>query len=119
MQQRFNREELENIRAANPIETVAARYTDLKPAGRNRLKGRCPFHQDDTPSFMVYTDQQSWWCYGCEAGSSLRGKQDVFKFIMVAEKVSFPEAVRRLSAGVPQGSGRPLPKPAVKAAPPE
>lgn len=31
----------------------------------NRLVGRCPFHQDDTPSFTVYPDSDTFWCFGC------------------------------------------------------
>jgi DNA primase len=95
-----DREAVERVRQANRLEAVAARYTDLQPAGRDRLKGRCPLHHDDTPSFFVYVAQQRWWCYGCQAGADLPGPHDVFKLVMLAENVTFTEAVARLSAGV-------------------
>ena len=107
----LNREQVERIRWANRLEDVVAGYTQLRPGGRNRLKGLCPFHREESPSFVVYTDQQSWWCYGCQAGSDIPGGQDVFKFLMLAEKVSFPEAVDRLSAGVPTDMPVPVPPP--------
>ena len=97
------RDAVERARQANRLEEVAARYTTLQPAGRHRLRGRCPFHQDDTPSFIVYVDQQRWWCYGCQAGHTLPGPHDVFKLVMLAEQVTFSEAVARLSPGVPVG----------------
>jgi hypothetical protein len=54
------------------IAVVAARYTDLKPAGHNRLKGKCPLHQEKTPSFYIYEDTQRWRCYGaCASGGDV------------------------------------------------
>ncbi len=87
-----NRDEIESVRANNPIDQLIARYIELRPSGR-RLVGRCPFHEDSTPSLVVYTHNQSWYCFGCDLGG------DVFKFVELIEKVSFVEALQKLSSG--------------------
>ncbi len=77
----------ERVRAANPIQVIAARYTQLTRAGR-QLKGLCPLHQEDTPSFVVYPEQGRWWCYGaCQTGG------DVFKLVMLKEGLNFKQAL--------------------------
>jgi len=91
MGMRNTREEIEAIRANNPIEQVIGRYVELRPSGR-RLVGRCPFHEDPTPSLVVYTHNQSWYCFGCDVGG------DVFKFIQLIEKVPFAKALQRLGS---------------------
>jgi len=54
------------------ITAVASRFTDLKPAGHQRLKGQCPLHQERTPSFYIYEDKQRWRCYGaCAEGGDV------------------------------------------------
>ncbi|MBI3913768.1 MAG: toprim domain-containing protein [Chloroflexi bacterium] len=88
---RKTRDEIEAIRANHPIEQVIGRYVELRPSGR-RLMGQCPFHDDPTPSFVVYVHNQSWYCFGCDVGG------DVFKFIERIEKVSFAQALQRLSS---------------------
>jgi len=100
MSRKFTRDEIERIRTGHRLENVISRYTDLKSAGRDRLKGLCPFHEDTDASFFVYTDNQSWYCFGCHAGRDIPGSHDVFKFLMVAERVTFPEAVERLATGI-------------------
>ncbi len=83
----------ERVRAANPIEVVAARYTELMRAGR-LLKGRCPLHEEDTPSFVVYPEQGRWWCYGaCQTGG------DVFKLVMLKRGLNFKDALQALDTG--------------------
>ena len=53
------------------IADVAARFTSLEGRG-NRLKGRCPLHQERTASFYVYVDTQRWRCYGsCAEGGDI------------------------------------------------
>jgi len=53
------------------IEDVACKFTDLQGSG-NRLKGRCPLHEERTPSFYVYTDSQRWRCFGaCAEGGDV------------------------------------------------
>jgi len=85
------RDDIETVRANNPIEQVIGRYVELKPSGR-RLLGRCPFHDDPTPSFVVYVHNQSWYCFGCDLGG------DVFRFVERIEHLSFTEALQRLGS---------------------
>ena len=86
------RQRIETVRANNPIEQVIGRYVELRPGGR-RLVGRCPFHEDRSPSLVVYPDNASWFCFACDLGG------DVFAFIKRIENLSFDEAVRRLDSG--------------------
>jgi DNA primase len=79
------------IKDQNPIEEVVARHgVSLRRQGR-RLVGRCPFHEDQHPSFVVYPETSSFYCFGCAAGG------DVIDFLRRSERLSFQEAVRRLS----------------------
>ena len=50
-------------------------------------KGLCPFHDEKTPSFNVRSEPPLFHCFGCGEGG------DVFKFVMLRERASFPEAV--------------------------
>lgn len=74
----------------------------LKRAGSN-FKARCPFHEEDTPSFVVSPTRQTFHCFGCGVGG------DVFSWLMKREGMSFPEALRVLAqrAGVPLTFDRP------------
>jgi len=85
------RDAIESVRANNPIEQVIGQYVELRTNGR-RLVGHCPFHDDPSPSFVVYLNNQSWFCFGCDVGG------DVFKFVQLIERVSFVEALERLGS---------------------
>ena len=89
-------ETLENIRARLNIAELVSEYVPgLQRAGRN-LKGRCPFHQERTPSFIVSPERQTFHCFGCGEGG------DAFTFLMKIENLSFMEAAEKLAdrAGV-------------------
>ena len=58
---------IEELKYRNDIEDVISGYVTLKRAGSN-LVGLCPFHSEKTPSFYVYPDTQSFYCFGCGAG---------------------------------------------------
>ena len=73
------------------IETVIAPYVNLKRRGKN-LVGLCPFHGEKTPSFTVYPETASYYCFGCGAGG------DIFTFIKTAENLDYIEAVRKLES---------------------
>ena len=61
-----------NVKAAIPVEELAARFTVLHPIGPDRLKGKCPLHEERTPSFYVYQDKEYWRCYGaCARGGDV------------------------------------------------
>lgn len=82
--------EVEEVKSRLNIVELVGRYVALKPSGQ-RFKGRCPFHPDDTPSFLVSPDKGLWHCFGCHAGG------DAIGFLMKIERLSFPEALTRLA----------------------
>ncbi len=88
----MSRDSKELIRERLPIAEVVGEVVSLKPAGRGRLKGLCPFHSEKTPSFHVLVDRGFFYCFGCQA------KGDVFDFVMRTQALSFPEALRLLGA---------------------
>lgn len=57
-----------------------------------RFISLCPFHREKTPSFFINDQRNNYKCFGCGAGGS------VFRFIMEMDRISFPEAVRKLGA---------------------
>ena len=62
----------ERVKAAVPVEDLAGRFTDLKPAGPGKLKGRCPLHDERTASFYVFADSGRWRCFGrCAEGGDV------------------------------------------------
>ena len=78
------------------IVEVVGRYVSLKRSGRT-YKALCPFHQERTPSFVVFPHTGTWYCFGaCGEGG------DIFAFVMKAEGVSFADALAMLAreAGV-------------------
>jgi DNA primase len=82
---------LDQIRHANDIvDVVGSRMPDLKRAG-GAFKALCPFHKEKTPSFQVNPQRQLFKCFGCGVGG------DVFKFVMLWDRVTFPEAVEQLA----------------------
>jgi DNA primase len=89
---------IDQVRTSTDLVDVVSQYVPLKPAGKN-FKGLCPFHKEKTPSFNVSRERQIFHCFGCGEGG------DVFKFLMLYEKMSFTEAVRHLAAR----AGLPMP----------
>jgi DNA primase len=96
---------VEAIKRRLSLKEVVSRYVALKPAGRGRWKGLCPFHQEKTPSFYVDEEKGLFHCFGCKAGG------DLFAFVERIEGLDFPAALERLAeeAGVelPQKPGAP------------
>ena len=81
---------LMELRSRADIETTISSYVNLKRAGRIS-KGLCPFHGEKTPSFTVYPDTQSYYCFGCGNGG------DVITFIKNIENLDYIDAVRFLA----------------------
>jgi DNA primase len=77
------------------VDLVQTYVPTLKRAGRS-WKGNCPFHQEKTPSFVVFPDSQNFHCFGCGKGG------DIFTFFMGVEHVEFRDALKELAnrAGV-------------------
>ena len=82
--------QVERVRQASDIIRVVSEYVPLRKTGVNHT-GLCPFHSEKTPSFAVHPTRQIFHCFGCGEGG------DVFKFVMLIERVSFPEALRLLA----------------------
>lgn len=87
---RISDDVLRSIKERCPIEETISRYVTLKPNG-SRFVGLCPFHSEKTPSFTVFSDTQSFYCFGCGAGG------DVITFVMREESLEYPEAVKLLA----------------------
>ena len=81
---------LYQLKQANPIDAVMGSYVRLVRAG-SLLKCQCPFHSEKTPSCVVYTQNNSFYCFGCHAGG------DVITFIMKIEGLQYMDAVRMLA----------------------
>ena len=81
---------INEVKERNDITEVISGYVSLKRTGRNS-KGLCPFHSEKTPSFMVYPDTASFYCFGCQVGG------DVIGFIRKIENLDYVEAVKFLA----------------------
>lgn len=86
----YPRELVETIKDRSDIVDVIGTYVVLKRAG-TRYNGLCPFHSERTPSFTVFPENQSFFCFGCEAGG------DAFTFIMRAENLDYKGAIEFLA----------------------
>ncbi len=83
---------VDEIKERLDIVEVISQYVSLKKSGRN-YKGLCPFHNEKTPSFVVFPENQSWHCFGaCSTGG------DIFSFMMKRENLDFSEALALLAA---------------------
>lgn len=77
------------IKAAVPIEALAVRFTELRPAGPGRLKGLCPLHQESTPSFYIWTEKGTWRCFGaCAEGGDVI-KLATLRFALTPKEAAF------------------------------
>jgi DNA primase len=81
------------VRQAADIVDFIAQVTPLKLAGKS-YKGLCPFHREKTPSFTVDRGKGLFYCFGCGTGG------DVFKFLTLTERFTFPEAVEHVASRV-------------------
>jgi len=81
--------EIERLKSAIAIEDLVARYVPLRRSGQHCV-GRCPFHEDNNPSLVVYPASQTFHCYGCQAHG------DGLAFLMRVEHLTFPEALNVL-----------------------
>src|SRR6266576_4357355 len=79
------------------VDLVKVVHEHVRLTKRNReLWGLCPFHQEDSPSFKVNPQMQSWYCFGCQRHG------DVFTFVELIEKTDKRGALQTLAerAGV-------------------
>ncbi|MBX3000963.1 MAG: DNA primase [Caldilineaceae bacterium] len=81
----------DEIKARIDIVDFISRYVPLKRAGRS-YKANCPFHQEKTPSFVVFPESGTWRCFGaCATGG------DIFSFLMKRENMDFRDAIQELA----------------------
>lgn len=81
---------INEIKYRNDIEATISQYVNLKRRGKN-LVGLCPFHSEKTPSFTVYPESASFYCFGCGVGG------DVFTFTGLIENLDYIESVKLLA----------------------
>jgi len=81
---------INEIKYRNDIETTISQYVNLKRRGKN-LVGLCPFHGEKTPSFTIYPESGSFYCFGCGVGG------DVFTFTSLIENLDYIESVKLLA----------------------
>lgn len=93
------------VAAANPLPSIVGAVIPLKAAG-SEWKGKCPFHNDGSPSLTIYRGGSRWYCFGCGKGG------DVIDFVRELHQVEFREAASMLAAGdMPAVSLAPIDKP--------
>lgn len=86
----ITKEIIEKVKDAANIVDVVSEYITLKKQGIYYV-GTCPFHEDHDPSLKISPNRGTYHCYACNS------KGDTIRFVQEIERVSFPEAVRRLA----------------------
>ncbi|HVT44409.1 MAG TPA: DNA primase [Thermoanaerobaculia bacterium] len=84
---------ISQVRQSADIVEFVSQVTPLKMAGKS-YKGLCPFHREKTPSFHVNREKGFFYCFGCQTGG------DIFKFLTLTERLTFPEAVEHVASRV-------------------
>ena len=88
---RFTDDSRDRVRDAVDMIAVVSDHTELRRAGASEYVGRCPFHDERTPSFGVNPIDKVYYCFGCQASG------DVFTFVMETEGLDFPGALQTLA----------------------
>lgn len=111
---RIPEEVINQVRTATNITDIISEYVELHQQGRN-LFGRCPWHDERTPSFSVNEQKQIFHCFSCGRGGN------VFQFLVEMKNISFPEAVIEVAnqshVDIDQQYTQPATKPISKYAP--
>jgi DNA primase len=81
---------VEDVKAASDIVAVVSARTQLRKTG-GRYMGRCPFHEERTPSFSVNAVEKFYYCFGCGA------KGDLITFVRETEQLDFAGAIEWLA----------------------
>jgi DNA primase len=88
---RFTADSRDRVRDAVDMLALVGDHTELRRAGTTEYVGRCPFHDERTPSFGVNPIDKVYYCFGCQASG------DVFRFVMETEGLDFPGALQTLA----------------------
>ena len=94
------RQRIEHLKHIVPITEVVGRYVELRTVG-STCTGLCPFHKEEVPSFTVYPETGTYYCFGCAA----RG--DVIDFLRAIERLHFYEALDALEGWSRHHGGEP------------
>ena len=97
----IEKDRIEAAKSTDLIQLLTSRGIELIKKGKNYV-ALCPFHQETTPSFTVNPAKNLFQCFGCNTGG------DPIRFIELFEKITFPEAVQKLSGVAP---AKPAPPP--------
>ncbi len=87
---RIAQKSIEQVLAAADMVEIVGQYTQLRKVGAS-FSGRCPFHEERTPSFSVNPTEKLYYCFGCGAGGNL------FGFVQAKENLDFAAAVESLA----------------------
>ena len=88
---RYTADSRDRVRDAVDMLAIVSEHTELRRAGASEYVGRCPFHDERTPSFGVNPIEKVYYCFGCQASG------DVFTFVMETEGVDFTGALQTLA----------------------
>ncbi len=87
--------DIEKVSEKVDIVSLALEYgLDLIQQTNGEYICVCPFHEDINPSMRIYPQSNSFYCFGCQAGSS------IFEFVMQMENIEFKDALYRLAERV-------------------
>lgn len=86
----YRKESLEQLRQRIDLVDVLSSHLDLKRTGAS-YKACCPFHDENTPSFVVQKGDTHYHCYGCGAHG------DAIQFLITHQRLTFSEAVESLA----------------------
>jgi DNA primase len=81
---------IDEVKAAADMVAVVQARTQLRRAG-SRWTGRCPFHEERTPSFSVNAEDKLFFCFGCGKGG------DLVSFVRETENLDFAGAIEFLA----------------------
>jgi DNA primase len=88
---RYTADSRDRVRDAVDMLALVGEHTELRRAGASEYVGRCPFHDERTPSFGVNPIEKVYYCFGCQASG------DVFTFVMETEGLDFTGALETLA----------------------
>jgi putative transposase len=93
----FPRQFIDSLKQSIPLEQLIGQSIELKQHG-DHFVGLCPFHDDHNPSFTVFPQTQSFYCFGCHAGAkTVTTSSDHIAFLVHYHKLPFPKAVELLA----------------------
>src|SRR5579883_3050739 len=90
----YRNQDLQDLKQKAGLDPYTRRLPDIRPAGSNEWRARCPFHLDTNPSLSI-TEKNGvyvWHCFPCDKGG------DVLTFIQEKDGVSLDRKSTRLNS---------------------